>query len=91
MLDRMAENRQSSGMPRGNPKKPTIIRLDPLLIAEFRAVAGPRANFSAAVAEGVRWWIDRFKRRQKAQADSLAQHEDPSTARELEARKGEPA
>jgi hypothetical protein len=78
-------------MPRGNPKKPTIIRLDPALIAEFRSVAGTDANFSAAVAEGLRWWIDRYKRRQRAQADPLAKYPTPPTASALKARKGEAA
>jgi len=67
-------------MPRGNPKKPTIIRLDPALIAEFRDLAGHEANFSAAVAEGLRWWLTRERRRQ---------HAPP--ARELKARKKETA
>jgi len=53
-------------MPRGNPKKPTIIRLDPALIAEFRELAGQEANFSAAVAEGLRWWLTRERRRRRA-------------------------
>jgi len=53
-------------MPRGNPKKPTIIRLDPALIAEFRELAGQEANFSAAVAEGLRWWLTRERRRRHA-------------------------
>jgi hypothetical protein len=53
-------------MPRGNPKKPTIIRLDPALIAAFRELAGVDANFSAAVAEGLRLWLARERRRQRA-------------------------
>jgi len=70
-------------MPRGNPKKPTIIRLDPVLIAEFRDLAGQEANFSAAVAEGLRWWLTRERRRQHAAAAT------PVTARKLRARKKE--
>jgi hypothetical protein len=70
------------------PKKPTIIRLDPALIAEFRAVAGVEANFSAAVAEGLRWWIGRYKRRQRAQTD---QYHAPPTARVLKACKRDAA
>lgn len=77
-------------MPRGNPKKPTIIRLDPALIAEFRAVAGAEANFSAAVDEGIRWWIAREKRR-KPKPDLLARHLAPPPAREIAARKGRTA
>ena len=63
------KDRQSRWMPRGNPKKPTIIRLDPALIAEFRDLAGQGANFSAAVAEGLRWWLTRERRRQHAPPD----------------------
>ena len=68
-------------MPRGNPKKPTIIRLDPALISEFRELVGQEANFSAAVAEGLRWWIARERRRQHA----------PPPTRQPKARKKETA
>jgi hypothetical protein len=51
-------------MPRSRPTKQTItIRVDPMLVAEFRAVGGK--NFSAAIDEGVRLWIDRERRWQK--------------------------
>lgn len=52
-------------MPRGKPTKQTIaIRVDPELVAEFRALA-PKGNFSAAIDEGIRWWIARERRLQK--------------------------
>jgi hypothetical protein len=52
-------------MPRGNPHKPIIIRLDRALEAEVRELAGPR-GFSAAVTKGLRLWLAQEKR--KAQA-----------------------
>ena len=68
-------------MPRGNPKKTIMLRIDPTLMAEFREIAGATANFSAAVDEGIRWWIAREKRRQvKTGSDHLARHLAPPTA-----------
>jgi hypothetical protein len=49
-------------MPRGNPHKQVMLRLDRALEAEVRVLAGPR-GFSAAVTEGLRWWLAREKRR----------------------------
>jgi Arc/MetJ-type ribon-helix-helix transcriptional regulator len=72
-------------MPRGNPKKPMVIRLDPALAAEVRARAG-EGRFSAAVAEGLRLWLARDKR-QKPKGDPLARHLYPPAAREIAARK----
>jgi hypothetical protein len=60
-------------VPRGNPHKPIIVRLDRALEAEVRDLAGPR-GFSAAVTEGLRWWVARQKRRQR-EADPLAERE----------------
>lgn len=52
-------------MPRGKPPKQTIaIRVAPELVAEFRSLA-PKGNFSAAIDEGIRWWIARERRLQK--------------------------
>jgi hypothetical protein len=51
-------------MPRRAPKQTITLRVDPALIAEFRAVV-PKGNFSAAVDEGVRWWVARERRLQK--------------------------
>ena len=45
-------------MPRGNPKKPTALRLDPELVAEVRAYTD---NLSAAIEEGLRLWLRRAK------------------------------
>ncbi len=72
-------------MPRGNPKKTIMLRIDPKLMAEFREIAGVSANFSAAVDEGIRWWIAREKRR-RAKSDPQAKHLYPPTAREIAAR-----
>jgi hypothetical protein len=77
-------------MPRGAPKQTITLRVDPALLAEFRAVAGPASNFSAAVAEGIRWWIAR-ERRKTAKPDPLAKHLAPPTARERAVRGGRAA
>jgi post-segregation antitoxin (ccd killing protein) len=45
-------------MPRGNPKKPTALRLDPELVAEVRAYTD---NLSAAIEEALRLWLRRAK------------------------------
>ena len=71
-------------MPRGNPHKPIIVRLDRSLEAEVRELAGPR-GFSAAVTEGLRWWIAR-QRRKAGKADPLSKYLAPPTAREIAAR-----
>ena len=47
------------------PKQTITLRVDPALVAEFRALGGAKANFSAAVDEGIRWWITRERRLQK--------------------------
>jgi hypothetical protein len=61
-----------------------VIRLDPALAAEVRARAG-EGRFSAAVAEGLRLWLARDKR--KAGSDPLARHLAPATARHSAARR----
>jgi hypothetical protein len=58
-------DRQPEVMPRGNPKKPTIIRLDPALISEFRVLCGREGNFSAAAVEGLHWCLRSEKRRRE--------------------------
>ena len=45
-------------MPRGNPKRPTALRLDPELVSEVRAYTD---NLSAAIEEGLRLWLRRAK------------------------------
>lgn len=41
-------------MPRGNPKKPTALRLDPSLVAQ---VLARTTNLTAAIEDGLRLWI----------------------------------
>jgi hypothetical protein len=53
-------------MPRGKPHRKLVIRLDQDVEAEARVLAGPK-GFSAAVTEGLRWWIARERRRQGEQ------------------------
>ena len=43
-------------MPRGAPKKRIMLRLDPKLIAEVRALTG---NVTAAIELALRAWIDK--------------------------------
>jgi hypothetical protein len=74
-------------MPRGNPKRHAVLRLDPELMDAVRELAGP-GGFTAAVEEGLRWWITKQKRR-PGKTDPLARHLVPPTARELAARKGD--
>jgi hypothetical protein len=50
-----------------------MLRIDPALLAEFREVAGAAGNFSAAVDEGIRWWIAREKRRRAVVEPSAKQ------------------
>jgi hypothetical protein len=62
-----------------------MVRLDQAVEAEARALAGP-GGFSAAVTEGLRWWIAKQKRT-AGKTDPLARHLSPPSAREIAARK----
>lgn len=76
-----------SGMPHGAPKKFTGFRLDPALLAAVQAAAEAQAtSVTAAVEEGLRWWLARAKR-QQAKPDPLAKHLAPPTARERAVRR----
>ena len=46
-------------MPRGNPKQPVMVRLDPALIAEVRKFT---PNLTLAIEVGLRWWVRRARR-----------------------------
>jgi hypothetical protein len=67
-----------------------MLRVDPALLAEFRKVAGAAGNFSAAVDEGVRWWITREKRR-RAVASPAAKRKAKAPARAKAAAAKRPA
>jgi hypothetical protein len=60
-----------------------MLRLDPELMVDIRALAGPR-GFSAAVEQGLRLWAER-ERRKAAKPDRLAEHLYPPSAREIAA------
>ncbi|MFK4046660.1 type II toxin-antitoxin system CcdA family antitoxin [Roseomonas mucosa] len=45
-------------MPRGKPKKPTALRLDPDLVAEVRLHA---SDLTATIEEALRQWLKRAK------------------------------
>jgi len=54
-------------MPHGRPKKFTAFRLDPdLLKAVQEAAAERETTATAAVEEGLRWWLAREKRKKAA-------------------------
>ena len=61
----------AAAMPRGNPKQTIMLRLNPELMAEARALTGPR-GFTAAVEEGLRWWLAREKRKGARELNPLA-------------------
>jgi hypothetical protein len=60
-------------MPRGNPKKFSGFRLDPVLLA---AVQERTDNVTAAVEEGLRLWLT-YERRKAAKVEALAKHLAP--------------
>ena len=78
-LDDGGGNCQSSRMPRGNPKRKMILRIDPALADEVKSHLGD-GYFTTAVEDGLRWWLKRAKR--QAGVDPLAKHLAPPTARE---------
>jgi hypothetical protein len=58
-----------AAMPHGNPKKFTAFRIDPELLDAVRALT---TNVTAAVEEGLRWWLVRAQRRQRGKTRSKA-------------------
>jgi hypothetical protein len=67
-------------MPHGNPKRLTAFRIDPELLKAVQEMAAVRAtNMTAAVEDGLRWWLAREQRKG-------AKHLAPPTAREVAAR-----
>lgn len=54
-------------MPRGKPKKPMGLRLDPALVAEVRALTD---NLAVAIEDGLRFWVRREKAK-RARQDHL--------------------
>lgn len=73
-------------MPRGNPKRKVMLRLDPAMIERVKLANG--GNFTQAVEEALGAWLRRASR--KPRTDRLAQHLAPPSARELAARKAPP-
>jgi hypothetical protein len=74
-------------MPRGNPKRPTMLRISPHLIEAAREHGVPLTRM---LEEGAELWLARQKRRQRREVDPLAKHLASPTAREIAAQK-EPA
>jgi hypothetical protein len=56
-------------MPRGNSKRPILIKFDPALVEEARRYT---ANLSAAVHEGLAWWVKLAKQQERAKAKPQA-------------------
>jgi hypothetical protein len=72
-------------MPRGNPKRPTQLRLDPVRVTAVQALGVP---LTRAIEEGLDLWLARERRKAaKGGADPLTRHLMPPTARELDARR----
>jgi hypothetical protein len=69
-------------MPRGNPKRKVMLRLDPSMIERVKEASG--GNFTRAVEQAIEAWLKRTER--KARTDPLAKHLAPPTAREIAAR-----
>jgi hypothetical protein len=65
-------------MPRGNPKRPTMLRISPHLIEAARELGVPLTRM---LEEGAELWLARARRKPKA--DPLAKHLTPPTAREI--------
>jgi hypothetical protein len=54
-------------MPRGNPKRIVMHRIDPEL---FRTVQALTTNVTAAIEEGLRLWVARVQRRRRSETRS---------------------
>jgi hypothetical protein len=54
-------------MPRGNPKRIVMHRIDPEL---FRTVQALTTNVTAAIEEGLRLWIARARRQRRDETRS---------------------
>jgi hypothetical protein len=52
-------------MPRGNPKRAVLIRLDPALVEKVR---GHSTNLTEAIEQGLELWLKRAKREEHAKA-----------------------
>lgn len=83
-IHRMAPLPYMRSMPYGNPKRPTMMRLDPARVAAVQALGVP---LTQAVEEGLDLWLARAKRR-KAKPDPLAKHLAPPIDRERAAQAG---
>jgi hypothetical protein len=73
-------------MPRGNPKRPTVLRISPHLIEAAREHG---VALTRMLEEGAELWLARARRKPKAakpEAEPLARHLVPPTAREIAVR-----
>ena len=76
-------------MPRGNPKRKVMLRLDPATIERVKDASG--GNFTRAVEQAIEAWLKQAERKAKAGADPLARHLAQPTDREIAAKKGRTA
>ena len=63
-------------MPRGKPKRPTVIRVDPAMMAEVRRYTD---NFTGAVEAGLTLWLKKARRKATLEAKRSRVAEDAST------------
>jgi hypothetical protein len=68
-------------MPRGNPKRKVMLRLDPGMVERVKLANG--GNFTQAVEAALEAWLKRASR--KPRTDRLAQHLAPPTEQEIPA------
>lgn len=71
-------------MPRGNPKRKVMLRLDAVMVERVRLASD--GNFTRVIEHAITEWLKRAER--KAKADQLAKYLAPATEREFRVRKG---
>ena len=70
-------------MPRGNPKRKVMLRLDPTMIERVKEASG--GNFTRAIEQAIEAWLKRVERKAKT-GDPLAKYLAPPTSQEIAAR-----
>jgi hypothetical protein len=71
-------------MPRGNPKRKVMLRLDPVMVERVKQASD--GNFTRTIEQAISEWLKRAER--KAKLDPLAKYLAPPTDREFRVRKG---
>jgi hypothetical protein len=73
-------------MPRGNPKRKVMLRLDPVTVERVKQASD--GNFTRAVEQAISEWLKRAERK-AAKPGPPAKYLAPPTERELRVRKGD--